>query len=130
MFPLFKRDHFILGYAANGILYIKNGKNISFDNLKRLGYDSTKAIDQHNNLFEQAYKIKVTHFTPLRENLWRSPLLTFVSASPLNAEEISHWYRFCELLGGINITISHVSSIQAFLDKPSLKLVRQNYYSC
>lgn len=127
MLTIFKRDHFILGYADNGILYIKNGKDISFDDLKRLGYDSTKVIDRYNNLLVHAHKIKITHFMPLRKNLWCSPLLTVVSASPLNAAEVSHLYRFCKLIGGINITISYVSSLQAFLEKPSLRLVKQNY---
>lgn len=130
MRSLFKRDHFIVGYANNGILYIKNGHDISFDILSRLGYDSSKAIDQDNNLLEHAQKIKVSLFMPMRKNLWLAPLFTVVSASPLSKEEVSHLYRFCKLLGGVNITVSHVSSIKDFLEQPSLKLVRQNYYSC
>lgn len=127
MLSLFKRDHFILGYAANGILYIKNGKSISFDDLKRLGYDCTKAIDRHNNLLHQIDKVKVTHFMPLRKNLWRSPLFTVVSDSPLDAEEVDHLYRFCQLLGGIKTTVSYVSSVPAFIEKPTIKLVLKNY---
>jgi len=130
MLSLFKRDHFILGYASNGILYIKNGNAVSFDSLRRLGYDSSKAIDRHNNLLDHAQKIKVSLFMPMRNNIWRAPLFTVVSASPLNQEEVSHLHRFCQLMGGINITVSYVSSIKAFLEKPSLKLVRKNYYSC
>ncbi|MDB5272986.1 MAG: hypothetical protein JWO58_1353 [Chitinophagaceae bacterium] len=130
MFNFFKRDHFILGYERNDILYIKNGKGIAFDSLKRLGYDSSKAIDQNNNLLTHAAKIKVVLFMPMRRNRWLSPLFTLVSALPLTKEEVSHLYRFCELMGGTKITISHVSSVKAFLEKPSLKLVRINYYSC
>lgn len=130
MRSLFKRDHFILGYANNGILYIKNGQDISFDKLNRLGYDSSKAIDSNNNLLEHVEKIKVSLFMPMRRNLWLAPLFTVVSASPLNQEEVSHLYRFCKLMGGVNITVSHVSSIKEFLEQPSLKLIRQNYFSC
>jgi len=125
MLRLFKRDHFILGYTANGILYIKNGDAMSFDDLRRLGYDSSKAIDEYN-----AKKLKVTHFMPLRKNLWLAPWFTLVSAAPLQQEEVSHLYRFCQLMGGIEITISHVSSVKAFLEQPSLKLVRENYVGC
>ena len=130
MLPLFKRDHFILAYANNGILYIKNGPDISFDNLIRLGYDSSKAIDGSNNLLKHVQKIKVSHFMPMRRNLWLAPFFTVVTASPLSQEEVSHLYRFCQLLGGVNITVSHVSSIKDFLDQPSLKLIRKNYFSC
>jgi len=130
MLRLFKRDHFILGYTANGILYIKNGDAMSFDDLKRLGYDSSKAIDKHNNLLAHAQKIKTAYFMPLRKNLWLAPWFTLVSASPLQQEEISHLHRFCQLMGGTEITISHVSSVKAFLEQPSLKLVRENYVSC
>ncbi|MDB5257712.1 MAG: hypothetical protein JWM14_2407 [Chitinophagaceae bacterium] len=130
MFASFKRDHFILGYTNNGILYIKNGDVMSFDNLKRLGYDSTKAIDQSNNLFDHARNIKVSIFMPLRKNLWLSPWFTVVSASPLQQEEVTHLYRFCQLMGGIEITISHVSCVKTFLEQPSIKLVRKNYVSC
>jgi hypothetical protein len=129
MLSLFKRDHFIVGYT-NGILYIKNGRDISFDTLTRLGYDSSKAIDGSNNLLEDVQKIKVSLFMPMRKNLWLAPLFTVVSASPLNPNEVAHLYRFCKLLGGVNITVSHVSSIKDFLDQPSLKLIRQNYFSC
>jgi hypothetical protein len=130
MFRFFKRDHFILGYANNDILYIKNGDVMSFDNLRRLGYDSSKAIDQYNNLFDHAQKIKVSHFMPLRKNLWLAPWFTVVSAAPLEQEEVSHLYRFCQLMGGVEITISHVSSVKDFLEQPSLKLVRRNYVNC
>ncbi len=130
MLQLFKRDHFILGYANNNILYIKNGHDISFDNLRRLGYDSSKAIDGNNNLLGHVQKIKVSLFMPMRKNLWLAPFFTVVSATPLNQEEVSHLYRFCKLMGGVNITVSHVSSIKDFLDQPSLKLIRKNYYSC
>lgn len=102
---------------------------MSFDDLRRLGYDSTKAIGEYNNLLDQAQKIKVTYFMPLRKNLWLAPWFTLVSASPLDQEEVSHLYRFCELMGGTEITISHVSSVKAFLEQPSLKLVRKNYVS-
>lgn len=130
MLKLFKRDHFILGYATNGILYIKNGDAMSFDDLKRLGYDSSKVIDEHNNLFNPAKNIKVAYFMPLRKNLWLAPWVTLVSATPLKQEEVSHLYRFCQLMGGTKITISYVSSVPSFLDQPSLKLVRQNYCRC
>jgi hypothetical protein len=129
MLSLFKRDHFILGYVNNGILYIKNGNNTSFDDLKRLGYDASKAIDASNNLFEHAHKIKMTLFTPLRKNVWRAPQFTVVTDSPLLPEEVSHLYRFCELMGGVNITVSEVSSLKAFLNEPSMKLIRKNYIS-
>ncbi len=103
---------------------------MSFDNLKRLGYDSSKAIDRYNNLFEHAQKTKVTLFMPLRKNLWLSPWFTVVSSSPLSQQEVSHLCSFCQRMGGIEITISHVSSVQDFLNKPSLKLVQQNYTGC
>ena len=127
MLSLFRRDHFILGYAANGILYIKNGKSISFDDLKRLGYDCTKAIDRQNNLFQQVDKVKVMYFMPLRKNLWLAPLFTVVSDSPLNTKEVDHLYRFCQLMGGIKTTVSYVSSVPAFIEKPTIKLVLKNY---
>ena len=128
MFDFFKRDHFILGYERNDILYIKNGKEMAFDNLKRLGYDSSSAISLNNNLLTRAPQIKVILFMPMRKNRWLSPLFTLVSALPLAPEEVSHLYRFCQLMGGTKITISHVSSVKDFLDQPSLKLVRKNYY--
>ncbi|MBC7486465.1 MAG: hypothetical protein H7282_06915 [Cytophagaceae bacterium] len=129
MLRLFKRDHFILGYTANGILYIKNGDAMSFDDLRSLGYDFSKDIGKYNNLLDQARKIKVAYFMPLRKNLWLAPWFTLVSASPLQKEEVAHLYRFCELMGGVEITVSYVSSVKAFLEKPSLKLVRKNYVS-
>ena len=127
MLQLFKRDHFILGYESNGILFIKNGQNIAFDTLKRFGYDPFQAIDQTNTLFPHAEKIKAMLFMPMRKNIWRSPFFTIVCAHPLSQEHATHLYRFCELIGGINITVSYVSSVKAFLEKPSLKLVRENY---
>lgn len=127
MLSFFKRDHFILGYEANGILYIKNGNATSFNDLKKLGYDYSKAIDGNNNLFEQAHKIELLHFIPLRKNLWLSPLFTVVCAFPLCREEVNHLFRFCQLMGGIRTTISYVSSVHDFLEKPSFKLVVKNY---
>jgi len=127
MLSLFKRDHFILGYTANGILYIKNGNITSFDSLKSLGYDRSKAIDRHNNLFEQAPIIKVTHFTPLRKNLFRAPMFTVVCDSPLAGEEVEHLFIFCHLMGGVNTTISHVTSVSSFIEKPNVRLVIKNY---
>ncbi|HSZ73022.1 MAG TPA: hypothetical protein VK750_10130 [Cytophagaceae bacterium] len=129
MLKLFKRDHFFLGYEYDDILYIKNGKSIAFDNMKRFGYDSSKVIDRHNNLLVNAPKIKTILFMPLRENVWLAPSFTVVCALPLHRDQVSHLYRFCKLMGGTNITISHVSSVKSFLEKPSLKLIRKNYYN-
>ena len=129
MLALFKRDHFILGFAENNILYIKNGKEIVFDSLHRLGYDASRTIDRNNNLFVHHQKTKVSLFMPMRTNKWLSPMFTMVSAIPLNEEQVRHFYRFCELMGGTKITISQVSSVKNFLENPSLRWIKKHYYN-
>lgn len=123
----FRRDHFILGCMHNGILYIKNGNCIAFDSMKRMGYDSSLAISKHNNLFKHARAVKLSLFAPLRKNFLLSPLFTVVCSTPLNQEEVVHFHEFCKLMGGVKITISLVSSVKDFLDKPNMKLVKVNY---
>lgn len=124
-----KRDHFILAFETDNILFIKNetSQYLTFENMQRLGYDASQPVAKNNNLLNQASVIKTILVTPLRKNIWRSPSFTVVCSHALEEDAVLHMHRLCELLGGTNITVSSVRSTKEFLSRPHYRLIRENY---
>lgn len=122
----FSRDHFIIGYDDK-ILYVKHKEMFSFNFLYTLGYDPKQDLNEQNNLLRQSVDISIRMLSLSRKNPWLAPQITMVCSGDLNKEEVIHLHHFCELLGGVNITLTRVHSVIDFVREPKIGLIHTNY---
>ncbi len=121
------KDHVLIGYDHNNIIFIRHQNDWDFDFLPRLGYDSNKDITNANTLKTFAYKTKRELLDPLRKNTWSKPKITLACSSPLKKSEVIHLHQFCELIGGVEISIVRVYSMIDFLKNPHYRMIETHY---
>jgi hypothetical protein len=122
-----QKDHFLIGYDEDNVVFIRYNNQWSYDYLPRLGYDVNQDVTASNNLTAQASKNKSELLHSVSNKFWKKPSITVVTSKVLSQAEVIHWYQFCKMVGGIETAVLNVSSVIHFMQTPHYKFIRTHY---